>query len=220
MHREEIKETKDEIYRTQGKVITEVNALARVYSAGCRFVRKYWENWGKDDEAAHCKYWVLGEISKKFTREEMERIGEHREKSASQNLDHLRKDFLNSDLTAELRTDKDKYLAGDTVLVYLKANYRCYAYLLDFYEEGKVEAIIDSYDMSRDGEYTLTSVARYGTSKMVEVLKLVVADRPLDIEKAMAQAHAKNVIEHLRAQAEELKARYAEKSTTIIIESR
>ena len=214
VHREEIKKAQDEIYRTQGKVITKVDALVRIYSAGCRFVERYWEKWGKDDEITRYRYWVLGEVDKEFTEEERKRI------KASEGIDKITQDFRNSDLTAELRTDKDKYSAGDTVFVFFKANDNCYAYLLDIYDKGKVDKIIDSYEIKGDGEHKLISVARYAGTEIVEILKLIVADKLLDMDTAISRIHPESIIDDLRAQADSLDARYAERSKRIMIEPR
>jgi serine/threonine protein kinase len=132
----------------------------------------------------------------------------------------IRDDFKNSDLSAELRTNKDKYYDGDTVLLYYEANDDCYSYMLDFYGEGNVDKIIDSQEITKNKEYKFTSIARYAGVETVEILKLIVADKPLDIEMAMSEVKPQRVIDNLRAQADRLNTRYAEKSKIIRIEPR
>ena len=213
VHREEIKRAQDEVFRTRGKVITKVDALARIFSAGCRFVERYWER-SKEDKITHYRYWVLGEVGKEFAEKERERI------RASKGYDKVTEDFSNSDLTAELRTDKDKYSAGDTVFVFFEANDNCYAYLLDIHDKGKVDKVIDSYEIKGDGEHKLISVARYAGTEIVEILKLIVADKLLDMDTAMKRVYPGSIIDDLRAQADSLNARYAERSKRIMIEPR
>lgn len=214
VHREEIKKAQEEIYHTQGKVISKVDALVRIYTTGCRFIERYWEKWGQDEDKDHYSCWVLGEVGKEFAEEERARI------KASEGYDKATEDFSNSDLTTELRTNKDKYTAGDTVVIFFRANDSCFAYLLDFYDKGKVDKVIDSYEIGMEGEYRLTSIAKSAGTEIVEILKLIVADKPLDVETAISKVYPGSIIDNLRTQADSLDARYAEKSETIIIEPR
>jgi len=216
VHREEIKRAQDEIYRTEGRAVTDVEALITIYSAGFRFTDRYWEEWRDEEGRIFCKYYVLGRISKVFAEKERERIAEEPKTFCT----HMRDDFCNSDLTASLRTGKDKYCAGDEVVVYFGANDRCYAYLLDCYGDGQVVNIMEggSFEIEVSGvEYELTATAEYVRTEMGEILKLVVADTPLDIEWALHYVYPGDIIESLRAQAGELEARYAEKCVEFFI---
>jgi hypothetical protein len=212
IHREEIKREQDEIYKTKGQVITEVQALVNIYSSGCRFIERYWEKWRKGEDYVYYKYWVLGEINKKFVNEERERLNE------ANQIDAVKESFANSDLSVEVKEDKGRYKAGDSVVIKFWANDNCYAYILNFYGEGKTEYLGQKY-LENNTEYNLSAVAQY-LGKAEEIIKVIVSDKLLDIDRALKELYPLAIVENIRNQADDLKAKYAEKSTTIFIVSK
>jgi hypothetical protein len=210
IHREEIKQEQDEIYKTKGQVITEIQALVNIYSSGCRFIERYWEKWRKGEDYVYYKYWVLGEINKKFVNEERERLNE------ANQIDAVKESFANSDLSVEVKEDKGRYKAGDSVVIKFWANDNCYAYVLNFYGEGKVE-YLGQKNLEKNTEYNLSAVAQY-LGKSEEVIKVIVSDKPLDIEKALKEVYPVHIIKNLRNQVNELGAKYCEKFLAILID--
>ncbi len=210
IHQEEIKRLSDEVYKTQGRVITEVEALSKIITAGSEIRKIYWEKWRRDNEYTYYKYWVLGEVNEKFIEEEKQRIKKLKD------WEELKKDFFNSDLRVEIKEEKGRYKPGEEVLITISANDISYLYLLNFYGEGEVE-ILGSKRLEKEGDYEMRGKAKYG-GKGEEIIKAIVSDKELNLEEALREIYPVSIIENLRRQAKEKKARYAEKSLLILIE--
>jgi hypothetical protein len=213
IHREEIAQ-KSDIYHTKGTVKTDAEILAEIITTGSEIRKRYWEKWGKISgksvECFYYKYWVLGEVENRFIEEERERI------KKLKSGEELRADIKpNSNLTVEVKADKETYKPGDTVKIYLEASDNCYAYILDFYGEGKTE-LLGEVILEKNSEYRLSGMIRYG-GKSEEIIKVIVSDKPLNINEALKAIYPLAIIENLRQQKESLNARYAEKSITIFV---
>ena len=215
IHREEIA-LKSDIYYTKGIVKTKAEILAEIITAGSEIKKRYWEKWGKLSgkslECIYYKYWVLGEVENKFIEEERERV----KKLRLSDFEKLKEDIPpNSNLTVKVKADKETYKPGDTVKIYLEANDNCYAYILNIYGEGKVELLKEA-TLEKDVEYNLSGMIKYG-GKSEEIIKVMVSDKPLDINQALKEIYPLAVIENLVNQAKVLNARYDGESISIFI---
>jgi len=216
IHQEEIKRITDEVHRTERRVITEIEALSKIITAGSEIRKRYWEKWGKmsgkDIEYTYYKYWVLGEVKDRFIEEERERIKRIR----LSDFEKLRQDIPpNSDLTVEIRADKKTYAPGDTAKINLRASDDCYAYILNFYGEGKAKLLKETM-LEGNCEYQISGPIMYG-GKPEEIIYAIVSDKPLDINQALKEVYPLAIIENLRQQRDNLNARFAGKSITIFI---
>jgi len=215
IHREEIAQ-KSDIYQTRGIVKTDAEILAGIITAGSEIKKRYWEKWqkmsGKSIEYPYYKYWVLGEVEDSFIKEERERIKAIR----LTGFDELMQDIPpNSNLSVEIRENKGKYKVGDELVIRFWSNESCYCYILNFYGEGKVRKLY-SDRLDKDIENVLKATAEY-CGKPEEIIKFVVSNKSLDIDKALNEVYPMSIIKNLRSQAKELEARYAEKSILIFI---
>lgn len=212
IHQEEIKRITEEVIKTKRVVITELEALSMIITAGSEIRKIYWEKRAKNNEYIYYKYWVLGEVEERFMEEERQRIKELK------NIEELKRSYANSDLNVEVYEKKGRYKSGEKVEIEFEANDNVYVYLFNFYGEGKVE-FLNSERLGKGEKGVLNAEARY-SGKGEEIIKVIASDKPLDIERALKEIYPKSIIKNLRSQANELKARYCEKSISILIEEK
>jgi len=208
LHREEIKQIQDEVYRTSGQVVTEAEAFARISTRGMDFRTDYWEKWSRGNEYTFYRYWLLGRVEKTFIADERRRIDSLVRASPPDPIS-------TSDLSLSVQEEKGRYRGGDTVQIVLRASDDCYYYYLDF--GGAKVWCQHSGHLEKDRPCRLVCVAQYGGSRL-EALRFIASDKPLDTDEALAKVYPAPVVDDLRRQAQELGARYTEKEISIIIE--
>jgi hypothetical protein len=211
VHQEEIKQLRDEITRTERRVVTDAEAVSRIVTRGTELRAQYWE---KRDRGYgyYYRYWVLGGVADRFIEEESARIKGEKQQE-------LPPDMATSDLGVEVELPGGQsYKAGDTVRFVVSANADCHLYMLNAYGDGKI-ACQYSGQLAPGCRTTLNCPAEYGGKKQEDV-KFVVSDKPLDTDRALKQVYPAAVVMDLRLQSQALEARYAEKTISILIESR
>jgi len=74
-HQEDIKNIKNDIHTSKGKVISDIEALLIFYSSGIQFVSRYWERrLYKDIGYEYYRYYILGKVKNEFVENERENI--------------------------------------------------------------------------------------------------------------------------------------------------
>jgi hypothetical protein len=211
VHQEEIKQLQDEIHRTERRVVTDAEAMSQIVTRGTELRGQYWEKWDRGD-GYYYRYWTLGQVEERFIEEEAARIKGERQQE-------LPVDMANSDLEVQVDLPGGvSYKAGDTVRFVVSANTDCHLYMLNAYGDGQI-ACQHYGRLAQDRRLTLTCPAKFGGEKQEDV-KFVVCDKPLDIERALKQVYPASVVMALRQEARQLEAEYAEKTVSILIESR
>jgi hypothetical protein len=211
VHQEEIKQLQDEIHRTERRVVTDAEAMSKIATRGTELRAQYWEKYDRGD-GYHYRYWTLGEVADRFVEEEAARIIGERQRE-------LPPDMENSDLEVQVDLPGGtSYEAGDTVRFVVSANADCHLYMLNVYGEGKIVCQRSS-QLAPGCRLTFNCPAAYGGKKQEDV-KFVVSVKPLDVDRALKQVYPAAVVMALRQQAQQLEAKYAEKTVSILIESR
>ncbi|MCS7250466.1 MAG: hypothetical protein NZ608_06020 [candidate division WOR-3 bacterium] len=211
IHQEEIKKLKDDIHRTERRVITDIEALCKIITAGSEIKEKYWEKWakisGNNIEYYYYKYWVLGKVEERFIEEERERI------KRLKDWKDLNINEKNSDLDIFVYEKKGKYKVGEEFLLEVEANDNCYIYFLNFYGEGKVK-FLGSEFVEKGSRCELKGKTIYegGEEKII----IFACEKEIDINSALKEVYPLAIIENLKNQAKG--KRYTIKTITYLVE--
>lgn len=211
VHQQEIKQLRDEITRTERRVVTDAEAVSRIVTRGTELRAQYWEKCASDN-GYYYHYWVLGDVEDQFIADEAARIKGERQQE-------LPPDIVTSDLEVQVNLPGGtSYKAGDTVRFVVSANADCHLYMLNAYGDGKIVCQY-SGQLAPGCQRTLNCPAEYGGKKQEDV-KFVVSDRPLDVDRALKRVYPASVVMDLRQQAQVLGSKYSEKTVSILIEPR
>jgi len=211
MHQQEIQQLREDITHTERRVVTDAEAVSRIVTRGTEVRAQYWEKYDRSD-GYHYRYWVLGEVGDQFIEAEVARLRAERQQE-------FPPDIITSDLEVMAHLPSGtSYKAGDTVRFVISADADCFLYMLNAYGGGKL-ACQYTRKLTPGRRVTLECPAVYGGKKQEDV-KFVVSDEPLDIDRALKQVHPAAVVMALRHQAQGFGAKYAEKTVSILIESR
>ncbi len=209
VHQEEVKQRKDEIHRTERRVITDAEATSCIVTRGSELQEEYWEKWRRG-KAYYYRYWVLGKVAEEFIKEEQKRIDSIR--NAGLPLNDVV--YRGGDLKVELVGGK-VYKDGEPIVFRIRTDFDCFLYMLNSYD-GKIRCECLG-QWSKDKMKRIEALAHFG-GKNQEDIKFIASERPLDLNKALRRNWPTLIVETLREEAREKEIRYAEKLITIYIE--
>jgi len=211
IHQEEIKRLQEEIHKTERRVITDIEALSKIITAGSEIRKIYWEKYvkmtGNSIDYYYYKYWILGEIDPTFTEEERKRIKRLRD------WKDLNINEKNSDLDILVKEAKGKYKAGEDFILEIEANDNCYLYFLNFYGEGEVKFLGCEYiEKGSKCEFRGKTIYESGEEKVV----IFGCEKELDINLALKEIYPFAIISNLKEQVKG--KRYVIKTINYLVE--